>query len=704
MRARAGIGLLLATSILAAAGAAPVQAAERVAQIATFGSLAQPNDIAVDQADGTVFVADIATKAVHVYVRKGATEYEQAAEITGAQTPEHGFVFASQEPAPIAVDPTTRALYVADIDNHVVDRFKRNGPDEYAYECQITGFHAGCHPNLSGEEGTPEPHFGETAGVTVDSHGDLYVADFGHNTIYEFGPGSEDIAAIARELTLTKEPANLAIDSAGHLYVNKFDGPVGVLTVEPSTGAILSEHERFAGTGGYRGVAVDPAGNDLYAAQTSSGETELQRYESSGARLPFATPPGIDSEGLAVYGAAGDLYVSDSNGEDVRVFGPVTVPDVGGCELPSPLSATTATLRSSVNPLSTIEASYRFQYGTSTAYGSETAPTPVEGSATLAAEAPVEELEPGTIYHCRIVATNNSGALNEGPDGTFATPPLPPEISASAVTGVTAEGALFTGAVNPGNGQTSYHFAYGESEGEYTHTLPAIAIGSGRAPVAVEQASETLTPGTTYHYALITSNSAETVTGPDHTFTTPTAASEPTTPPTAITGAITSLTQTTASVTGTTDTAGLPATYTFELGTTTSTYPTHIYGTISAGGGGGETPLAASVSGLAPGTTYHYRLTVTDQAGSTTGIDQTFTTPGFPPTILQPPTPLLIPFTPPAAIPAHKPSSPPLSRAQRLQKALQACKGKPRHKRAACEREARKRYGSHAKRSKRPRA
>jgi hypothetical protein len=49
---------------------------------------------------------------------------------------------------------------------------------------------------------------------------------------------------------------------------------------------------------------------------------------------------------------------------------------------------------------------------------------------------------------------------------------------------------------------------------------------------------------------------------------------------------------------------------------------------------------------------------------------------------------------PPPTGPAANPKSKPLSRAERLARALKACKREPRRKRAACERQAKRRYGS----------
>jgi hypothetical protein len=63
-------------------------------------------------------------------------------------------------------------------------------------------------------------------------------------------------------------------------------------------------------------------------------------------------------------------------------------------------------------------------------------------------------------------------------------------------------------------------------------------------------------------------------------------------------------------------------------------------------------------------------------------------------------------LTPPAiSVAPSKESRPkPLTRAQKLAKALKACRGKPRKKRAACEAQARRKYGSKAKAKKKAKA
>lgn len=72
------------------------------------------------------------------------------------------------------------------------------------------------------------------------------------------------------------------------------------------------------------------------------------------------------------------------------------------------------------------------------------------------------------------------------------------------------------------------------------------------------------------------------------------------------------------------DPRGLPTTYRFEYGGTTA------YGSQTsagdAGGGVGATAVAATVTGLAPGTAYNYRVVATNAAGTTVGPNQTAST------------------------------------------------------------------------------
>lgn len=81
--------------------------------------------------------------------------------------------------------------------------------------------------------------------------------------------------------------------------------------------------------------------------------------------------------------------------------------------------------------------------------------------------------------------------------------------------------------------------------------------------------------------------------------------------------------------------------YTFEYGTTTA------YGALSpaasAGNGKSDVPVSYALSGLAPSTTYHYRLVASNDSGTSRGADVAFTTAPAPNT---PGTPTPAPFAP----------------------------------------------------------
>jgi len=73
----------------------------------------------------------------------------------------------------------------------------------------------------------------------------------------------------------------------------------------------------------------------------------------------------------------------------------------------------------------------------------------------------------------------------------------------------------------------------------------------------------------------------------------------------------------------------------FEYGTTT-TYGTTVPVTLADPSSLTPQVAAATLSGLQPGTTYHYRLNATNVVGTTTSVDGTFTTQGLAPSLAAP--------------------------------------------------------------------
>ena len=267
----------------------------------------------------------------------------------------------------------------------------------------------------------------------------------------------------------------------------------------------------------------------------------------------------------------------------------------------------------------------------------------------------------------------------------------------NAPPSVTRTTATISGEVNTEEGTVAYAIQYGTTTAYATGVTPSTQLEAATLPTAIEHVllSE-LKAGTTYHYRIVATNESGTTNGPDATFTTGTPQ-----PPTAFTGEALNITGTSATITAGVNPDGLPTSYTFEVGSEIApgqvSY-TPTYGT--AGNGSEGAALSLGLTGLQPGTTYHYRITAHNEDGTATGAEQTFTTSGFTASILAPAPVTLIPYTAPAEPPVGKGVTvKSLTRAQKLTKALKQCRKQPKRKRAACIKSARKHYGPLHKKS-----
>ena len=298
--------------------------------------------------------------------------------------------------------------------------------------------------------------------------------------------------------------------------------------------------------------------------------------------------------------------------------------------------------------------------------------------------APVTALQPSTEYTACLVAKNSSGST-PGPEVTFKTLLPKPAVLSESASGETRTGVELSGSVNPENSLTFYQFQYGTSASYGSSTGEAQA-GSGFGEVAVGPSTiGELKPGTIYHYRLLVSNGSGTTVGEDETFTT-----LPATPPIVSTGAASGISEHAATLSATIDPQGLPSTYEFELGTSTS-YGIPVFGL--AGQGTVAETIAVSVLFLEPGVTYRYRIQASNTEGTSYGTDQTFTTPTYP-ALTFPPA-----ITPP---PKRAAASKVLTRVQKLAKALKACRRERNaRKRAACVKRGKRRYGGRGAKGKR---
>lgn len=201
--------------------------------------------------------------------------------------------------------------------------------------------------------------------------------------------------------------------------------------------------------------------------------------------------------------------------------------------------------------------------------------------------------------------------------------PSPPTVTTAAATNVSSSGATLNGTVNPNGQQTSYAFQWGPTSG-YGHETPLTSAGAGTTAASVSATLSGLSPGSIYHFRIIAINAAGTAVGADRTFTTSGTPPAPSTPPQATTGAASNVGQSGATVAGTVDPGGQATQYYFEYG------PTANYGfetaAQNAGSGVANETVSATLSGLASGVTYHYRLVAVNPGGTALGADQSFTT------------------------------------------------------------------------------
>jgi hypothetical protein len=262
---------------------------------------------------------------------------------------------------------------------------------------------------------------------------------------------------------------------------------------------------------------------------------------------------------------------------------------------------------------------YYFEYGFDTSYGSKT-PAQSAGvtNGTTPVSADIEQFNGFRTYHYRVVAENSFGKT-VGQDETFVAPdPEEPGIENTKIVSLTPTTAVVSTEVNPNHWSTIYLFEWGEST-TYGTALPfSEPIGGlDNENITVTEEITGLKPGTTHHLRAVALNFKGTTEGPNVTFITPDVPRIDSSFPSAVG-------QTTAQLGGKVAARASATDVRFEYG------PTPAYGQSTAPQAIGSdlfpVDVAASLSGLAPGTTYHFRIVATNDAGTTFGPDGTFTT------------------------------------------------------------------------------
>lgn len=241
-------------------------------------------------------------------------------------------------PESVAVDRLGNA-YVADTSMHTIRKISSDG--------RVTTF-----AGVSGVEGSSDGTYAEAKfsyphGLATDTAGNIYVADYGNNTIRKITPAGvvttlAGTAGVAghRDGTGTStyfwSPTSVATDGSGNVYVadrnnNKIRkiSPAGIVSTVAGKEGVSNQADGPAAeaTFGYPyGVSTDRAGN-LYVTDsttirkvtrdgvvsTLAGTVSLTgQVDGAGALARFGYVSGITADD------AGNVYVADSNNQTIR--------------------------------------------------------------------------------------------------------------------------------------------------------------------------------------------------------------------------------------------------------------------------------------------------------------------------------------------------------------------------------------------------
>jgi DNA-binding beta-propeller fold protein YncE len=393
------------------------------------GSFSSPSSVAVDPTSGDVYVVDAGNNVIDKFDSSGnlVIAFGSGGALNGSATPASTFAFpiTSGEPLPgIAVDSSGR-LYVGDVGNGVVDEFNSSG--EY-----------------QGHLGTGT--LSAPSQLAVDSSDDVFAADSSTQSIVKFDAGGNQLVSFPTNTTRTLRGLTVAGDSA-HVYASFLptsfleSSPVLIFAMvtipDVATGTPSNVQQTTATVEG----TVNPDGvplTDCHFVYTDDGDFKANGYSGPDAKTAPCVPavssiPADRSEHRVTADLGGlspnaayhvRLLASNTNGSShgqdrtFRTSGPPSVDETSV----SDVTTTEAILKGKVNP-ENFDATYHFEYGTTTAYGAS-APVPDgdlgAGSSDQVASTPISGLSPGTTYNFRVVAQSTQGTTR-GPDQAFTT-------------------------------------------------------------------------------------------------------------------------------------------------------------------------------------------------------------------------------------------------------------------------------------------
>ena len=484
--------------------------------------------------------------------------------------------------------------------------------------------------------------------------------------------------------TLQTAEAPPSIDGESHASVTQTDATLSAL-INPNNLATSYQFKIGTDTSYALGTVPSPA----VTLPSGFGDQETVPLDLNAAGITLAPNTEYHYKVIATNTAGPAVEGEDQTFITLPLLPTVTT---GG---PLQISSMTATISGNLDGMGA-DTHYYFNFGTSNTYGAQ-APSSAADAGVVSSETlesvPLTGLSPNTTYHYQLVAYNqciplfslclpSPSQIVTGEDATFTTLALPPVAVADASGGnISPNSATVTGSANLQGAAGSYRFEYGPSTA-YGGSTPDEVLGASVQGQAVNANLSGLSPNTTYHYRLAVTNDGGIDYSADETFTTYTTA------PAVATGQAVSVAQSTATLGGSLDPQGADTSYWFEYGTNADYSTSAPASAVDAGSGNGFQSVTQGISGLTPGVTYHFRLVTNNAGGTSYGADQTFTTATA--TAAASTTTATTPKTTPPPAGTTTPKT--LTKAQKLAQALKACAKKPKGKRAACQKAARKKY------------
>ena len=436
------------------------------------------NTVAVNSTNGDLIIGTEVQNVVYVFKPTAAGTYELLFELANA----NGVRFRKTENTEavgaivgVAADGSSGDFYVADKERGAVYEFAANG--EYLSEIagtpggpfsKMTGIAVGSNgdlyvadegthtvdvfgPNIDLPEVSTNPQPGKAVGVTlsgtVNPSGTKVTAcrfEFGFSNSYGLqvpcssypASGSSPVGVSASLPASELAPGSIyhyrlaASDEEGETVYGQDETFV---TTPSVVGSVLaSEITSFSATltGVINPGNVQPGYRFLYGLTSAYGSVWPEGLAGAGVgsqQTVSQTLTGLTPDTTYHFAlSATNFGGGESASPDATFTTRPLVPPVVSTSAAEAVGETSATLTGSVDPEG-LSSTYRFEYGTSTGYGSTWPVLQVyAGSASTnqMVAIGVPNLSPGTTYHYRLVAGNEDGTTY-GADESFTTPSYP---------------------------------------------------------------------------------------------------------------------------------------------------------------------------------------------------------------------------------------------------------------------------------------